>query len=162
MKKIPYKYIFLFFALITLYFFTFNPSSAFAVSGFDPTSGDIRDQLDVVGDVMGANLEVNNTAYFKICEIRRFFCGTPSVVITAGAIFWLGLMIIMGKARWTHAMVIVIGLTIFNSAGKIATQLTTPPPSLGVMYACFCYDASAFNGDKNFFNKVINFIDSYR
>jgi hypothetical protein len=99
-----------------------------------------QDVIDDVGNVVGVGLEVENTTYFRLCEIRRFFCGKTKLVLLAAAIFTIGLLILIGRISWTQVLVVAIGYIIFSSAEYMAIQLTTLPPNLGVVYSCYCLD----------------------
>ncbi len=99
-----------------------------------------QDAVALVDSCIPGNLEVNQTTYFRLCEIRRFFCGKIKVVFIATGIFIMGLLILTGKAKWTHAVVLVVGIIIFSSAEWLTISLTTFPPNLGVVYSCFCID----------------------
>ena len=103
---------------------------------------DPRDAFDQYGDIINdpniKTLEVNNTTYFRLCEIRRFFCGKVKIVMIASAVFIVGLLIIIGKITWMRMMIIISGIVIFSSAEYVTMQMTSLPPSLGVIYSCYC------------------------
>jgi type IV secretory pathway VirB2 component (pilin) len=99
-----------------------------------------QDAVALVGSCLPQNLEVNNTTYFRLCEIRRFFCGTVKTVMIAASIFIMGLLILTGKAKWTHALILTTGIVVFAGAEWITIQLTTFPPNFGVVWSCFCID----------------------
>lgn len=100
-----------------------------------------QDAVALLDDcVTGVDADVHNTTYFRLCEIRRFFCGKVKTVLIATAIFIMGMLILAGKAKWNHALIMVIGIIIFSSAEWITIQLTTFPPNFGVVYSCFCID----------------------
>ena len=106
---------------------------------------DPRDALDQYGNIISdpnnplPELEVQNTTYFKLCEIRRLFCGKVKTVMVATAVFIVGLLVILGKISWTSVMVIITGVVIFAGAEYVTITLTTLPPNLGVIYACYCF-----------------------
>ncbi len=125
-------------------FFVISVLALFAESAFSMPV-DPRDVIDdagnATGDLVGyTGLEVEDTTYFKLCEIRRFFCGTTKTVIVATAIVILGLLVIMGKIKWTHVIVVLAGVSIFSSAEYFMISLTTLPPNLGVIYSCYCIE----------------------
>jgi type IV secretory pathway VirB2 component (pilin) len=111
---------------------------------------DPRDVIDQAGNIAGVNgLEVENTTYFKLCEIRRFFCGGVKTVIIGVAIFAVGLLVIIGKITWARVIIIMSGVAIFSSAEYLTISLTSLPPNLGVIYSCYCLPGSGlFSFDK--------------
>ncbi len=117
----------------------FCSGEAYAAPTYPGGPQDPRDAIDQFGDVTGVpKLEVTNTTYFKLCEIRRFFCGKVKTVMVAAAVFIVGLLVIIGKMTWTRLIIIMSGVVIFSSAEYITTNLTTLPPNLGVIYSCYC------------------------
>lgn len=53
---------------------------------------------------------------FKICQIRRIFCGNLAVAIIAISIFVLGVMLLNNKLHWSTAMIVIIGISVFYYA----------------------------------------------
>ena len=107
---------------------------------------DPRDAIDQYGHIISSldpnnpmpQLEVQQTTYFKLCEIRRFFCGKIQTVLVAAAIFVIGVLLIVGKISWTSVIVIITGIAIFVSAEYVTLLITKFPPNIGVIYSCFC------------------------
>jgi type IV secretory pathway VirB2 component (pilin) len=100
---------------------------------------DPRDVVDDATELLNApHLEVHDTTYFKLCKIRRMFCGKTKVVMVAIAVFIVGVLIIAGKITWMRVMIIITGIVIFSAAELVTLKLTSFPPSLGLVYACYC------------------------
>lgn len=149
MKKLLFYIFFL--------FIFFSTESAFAQAAAPSSGGPViinpvncitmpnqvvspQDAVALVGNCMPVNLEVNKTTYFRLCEIRRLFCGKIKTVMIATSVFIMGLLILTGKAKWTHALILATGVVIFSSAEWVTIQLTTFPPNFGVVWSCFCID----------------------
>ncbi len=127
--------------LLALFVVIFHAEGAYAQVNLYPGGpSDPRDWIDEFDHLTGQELEVHKTTYFKLCEIRRFFCGKAKVVMVAAAVFTIGLLIIIGKITWYRVIVVVFGMVLFLSAELVAIQLTTFPPSPGVVYACYCFE----------------------
>ncbi len=53
---------------------------------------------------------------FKICQIRRIFCGKTAQVVIAIAVFIIGIMLLNQKLHWGTALVMIVGMIIFYNA----------------------------------------------
>jgi len=100
--------------------------------GIDTTTLNLQSVVDPLG--------VRNTTYFKICQIRLMFCTHHplALVIIGAVIFAMGLLILTGKAKWQFILTTAIGMVIFTSAEYLVVMFTSPPPGLGVLWACTC------------------------
>jgi type IV secretory pathway VirB2 component (pilin) len=58
---------------------------------------------------------------FKICEIRRLFCGSMAVAVAGISIFLIGVMILAQKIHWGTAILMIAGIIVFYNAEDIAT-----------------------------------------
>jgi len=99
-----------------------------------------QDIAAAVDACIPGSVDVHDTTYFRLCELRRFFCGKVKLVLIAAAITIMGFLIVTAKAKWTHAVTLVVGIVIFSSAEWITIHLTTFPPNIGVVYSCFCIE----------------------
>ena len=57
---------------------------------------------------------------FRICKIRRLFCGRVAVLIISIAIFIVGFLMVIGKLNWGIALFSIAGIVIFYNAEGIA------------------------------------------
>lgn len=136
------KNLFKYFVFAFLMFYSLDSYSGPTYPG---GPADPRDAINQYGDLISdpsnplPKLEVENTTYFKLCEIRRFFCGKIKVVMVACAVFIVGLLIIIGKISWMSVIAIIGGIAIFSGAEYVAITVTTLPPNLGVIYSCYCF-----------------------
>ncbi len=120
-------------------FLTVASSSGAALAQLYPGGPvDPRDIIDQLDNSTDANLEVEGTTYYKLCEIRRFFCGGTQTAMAGAAIFIVGLLTIIGKMNWQTVIIIMVGIAIFTSAELVAETLTSFPPTVGVVYSCYC------------------------
>ena len=58
---------------------------------------------------------------FKICQIRRIFCGKTALVIVAISVFIIGIMLLNNKLQWWTAMLMTIGMIVFYNAEDVVT-----------------------------------------
>lgn len=56
---------------------------------------------------------------FRICKIRRLFCGKTAVLIISIAIFTVGFLMVLGKLNWGVALFSIAGIVIFYNAEAI-------------------------------------------
>lgn len=56
---------------------------------------------------------------FRICKIRRLFCGRVAVLIISIAIFIVGFLMVIGKLNWGIALFSIAGIVIFYNAEGI-------------------------------------------
>ena len=131
-----------FFLSLTLLFLIPESSNAQIYPG-GPT--DPRDQADEILGMFDVTMGVNNTTYYRLCEIRRFFCGYTKMVMISIAVFAMGVLLLIGKLDWSRALIIVTGIAIFMGAETLAINMTRMPPNLGVIYACYCFDSLYFD-----------------
>ena len=121
----------------------FYSSKSFAESSlpWPYVTGDIRDVIEGIEQTLGSDvIQVDDTAYFKLCEIRRMFCGTAKVAVISIAVFTIGFLLVIGKLKWITLVTVMGGLVLFTSAETIAISLVSFPPNLGVVYSCYCID----------------------
>jgi hypothetical protein len=123
------------------------PAKSFSstVVPFPNFNGDARDVLEALGDQLenGTGIDVmkvDDTAYFKLCEIRRMFCGTAKAAVIAIAVFIIGFLLVIGKLKWITLITVMSGLILFTSAEIVAVSLVSLPPNMGVVYSCYCID----------------------
>jgi type IV secretory pathway VirB2 component (pilin) len=57
---------------------------------------------------------------FRICKIRRLFCGRTAVLIISIAIFTVGFLMVIGKLNWGIALFSIAGIVVFYRAEDIA------------------------------------------
>lgn len=109
-------------------------------------TGDARDVLEQLGDQLengtGINvMKVDDTAYFKLCQIRRMFCGNAKIAVIGIAVFIIGFLLVIGKLKWITLITVMSGLVLFTSAETVAVSLVSLPPNLGVVYSCYCIES---------------------
>lgn len=137
------KIFFVLFVLITLSYSEISFAST--TLPWPYVSGDPRDILEQIDDQIEGQfgvdiMKVNDTAYFKLCEIRRMFCGKAKVAVIAMAVFIIGFLLVIGKLKWISLITVMVGLVLFTSAETVAVALVSLPPNLGVVYSCYCID----------------------
>jgi type IV secretory pathway VirB2 component (pilin) len=70
--------------------------------------------------IPGIHVPGQSKAEFKICQIRRIFCGKTATVIIGISIFIIGVMLLNNRLTWPTAMLMIIGMIIFYRAEYIA------------------------------------------
>ncbi len=95
------------------------PGDAFAQTGSGTSAP--YNALYTVLSQPGVELHPGMTkTEFKICQIRRIFCGKMAVVTVAFAIFLMGIMLMDNKLSWPLLLIIIVGIVVFVSADKLA------------------------------------------
>ncbi len=67
----------------------------------------------------GTIVPMMSQSEFRICQIRRFFCGRTGMVIVAFAVLCLGILIVNQKMHWAPAILILTGIIIFYNAREV-------------------------------------------
>ena len=84
------------------------------VSGFVPKPTNAAVPLPIITIAGSTKTE------FRICKIRRLFCGQTAVLIISIAIFIIGFLMVIGKLNWGIALFSIAGIVIFYNAESIA------------------------------------------
>jgi len=93
---------------------------------------------------------------FKICEIRRIFCGKLAFVIVTISIFLMGMMIMVNKLHWSTAMLIIAGMLIFLKPESIVTMFGKADSLVFVLNptcSCSCNPSINWLNPLDWFNK---------
>lgn len=96
--------------LLALSFIFMAPQSANAGIGAWKVNG------NPVTMVPGVMVPMMTQSEFRICQIRRFFCGKTGAAIVAFAIFCAGVLVITQKLHWAPAILIIAGILTFYNA----------------------------------------------
>lgn len=59
---------------------------------------------------------MSSATEFRICQIRRLFCGTTGQVFVAAAIFFIGIMVVSFNLHWSVAAISIVGIVTFYEA----------------------------------------------
>jgi type IV secretory pathway VirB2 component (pilin) len=69
----------------------------------------------------------------QICKIRTIFCGNAANAIISAAIFVVGILFFTGKMTWQTAVIVSVGIVIFNNADFLALALAPGNAVLGAI-----------------------------
>ena len=101
----------------------FNFADSFASPG-GGGSGSSNTPYGVIFDVLEQPglmfLPAQTKTEFKICQIRRIFCGNMAIAIVAFAVFLVGILVMDRKISWPILLTITVGIVLFVNADKVA------------------------------------------
>jgi type IV secretory pathway VirB2 component (pilin) len=79
--------------------------------------------FDMTGILPGTLVMGSSKIEWRICKIRRLFCGKVAVLVVSVSIFTIGFLMVIGKLSWPVSLLMIFGCLVFYYAPLIANGM---------------------------------------
>jgi type IV secretory pathway VirB2 component (pilin) len=79
--------------------------------------------IDISGMLPGTMIMGSSKIEWRICKIRRIFCGKVAVIVITISVFTIGFLMVIGKLNWPMSLLMIFGCLIFYYAPQVANAM---------------------------------------
>lgn len=79
--------------------------------------------IDITSMLPGVSVIGSTKIEWRICKIRRLFCGRVAILVITISIFTIGFLMVIGKLNWPVSILMLTGCLIFFYAPLLANAM---------------------------------------